>query len=73
MAPTEIVEQVDKMSDDQLERHALTILQRELGVYGLARFLRVYRAGSGDYTQDRHQWLDGLSVEDALRDIPTQR
>lgn len=69
MAPMEMVEQVDKMNDDQLERHALTILQRELGVYGLARFLRVYRAGTGDYTQDRQQWLDGLSVEDALRDV----
>jgi hypothetical protein len=68
MAPMEMVEQVDKMTDDQLERHALTILQHELGVYGLARFLRVYRAGTGDYTQDRPRWLDGLSVEDALRD-----
>jgi hypothetical protein len=69
MAPLEMVEQVDKMNDDQLEHHALTILQRELGVYGLARFLRVYRAGSGDYTQDRHQWLGELSVEEALRDV----
>jgi hypothetical protein len=66
MAPVETVEQVDKMNDDQFEQHALAILQRELGVYGLARFLRVYRAGTGDYTRDRHQWLDGLSVRDAL-------
>jgi hypothetical protein len=66
MAPLETVEQVDKMNDDQFERHALSILQRELGVYGLARFLRVYRAGSGDYTQDRHAWLDGLTIQDAL-------
>ena len=66
MAPVETVEQVDKMSDDQFEQHALAILQRELGVYGLARFLRVYRAGIGDYTRDRHQWLNGLTVQDAL-------
>jgi hypothetical protein len=66
MAPVETVEQVDKMNDDQFEQHALAILQREFGVYGLARFLRVYRAGTGDYTRDRHQWLDGLSVKDAL-------
>jgi len=31
-----------------------------------ARFLRVYRAGSGDYTRDRHQWLDGLTMDDVL-------
>ncbi len=67
MALTEMVQQVDNMTDDQLERHALQILQRELGVYGLARFLRVYRAGSGNYTEERQQWLEGLSVEEALR------
>jgi hypothetical protein len=69
MAPMEMVEQIDTMNDEQLERHALTILQRELGVYGLARFLRVYRAGTGDYTRDRHLWLDGLSIKDALLDV----
>ncbi len=66
MAPIEAVEQIDTMSDDEFTRHALGILSRELGVYGFARFLRVYRAGSGDYTQDRHQWLDGLTVKDIL-------
>jgi len=37
------------MSDENFERHALAILQRELGLDGLARFLRLYRSGSGDY------------------------
>ena len=49
-----------------MAQHALALLQRELGVYGLARFLRVYGAGTGDYTRDRHQLLDGLSVQEAL-------
>ena len=39
---------VGKMSDEDFERHALAILQRELGLDGLARFLRLYRSGSGD-------------------------
>lgn len=63
MAPTEML---DKMSAEEFERYALDILTRELGVYGLARFLRTYRAGSGDYTHDRHQWLDGVTVDEAL-------
>jgi hypothetical protein len=66
MAPNETVAMIDGMSDDEFERHALGILHRELGVYGLARFIRVHRAESGDYTRDRHQWLDGLSVEDVI-------
>ena len=45
----------------------------KLGVYGLARFLRVYRAGAGDYTRDRHQWLDGLTVEELAREFEAPR
>jgi hypothetical protein len=33
---------LEQMTDEQFERHALGIIHRELGVYGLARFLRVY-------------------------------
>ena len=60
---------LEQMTDEQFERHALDILHRELGVYGLARFLRVYRAGSADYTRDRHQWLQGMSVRDLANEF----
>lgn len=45
---------LEKMSDEDFERHALAILQRELGLDGLARFLRLDRASTGDYTRDGH-------------------
>ncbi len=54
-------EQIETMTEEQFERFALDILNREMGLYGLARFLRVYRSGTGDYTRDRNQWLDGLT------------
>jgi hypothetical protein len=54
---------------EDFERHALAVLQRELGLDGLARFLRVYRAGTGDYTRDRHRWLDGATVEDVMAEV----
>ena len=60
---------LEQMTDEQSERHALDILHRELGVYGLARFLRVCRAGTGDYTRDRHQWLKGITVEELAREF----
>ena len=62
-------EQIEQMTDDQFEKHALGILHRELGVYGLARFLRVYRASSGDYTQNRHQWLQGATIQDIAAEL----
>lgn len=60
---------LDRMTDEDFERHALAVLQRELGLDGLARFLRVYRAGTGDYTRDRHRWLDGATVEDVMAEV----
>lgn len=39
--------------DEQFYRHALGVLQRELGPDEVARFLRLTRCGSGDYTHDR--------------------
>ncbi|MGO9897211.1 MAG: hypothetical protein ACLPX8_23720 [Bryobacteraceae bacterium] len=63
MDPTE------KMTDDAFERHAIAILQRELGLDGFARFLRVYRSGSGDYTRDRHRWLEGATIEEIMAEV----
>ena len=60
---------LEKMTDEDFERHALGILRRELGLDGLARFLRVYRAGTGDYTRDRHRWLEGATIQDVMVEV----
>ena len=60
---------VSNMTDEEFERHALAILGRELGVDGVARFLRLYRAGSGDYTRDRHLWLETATVQDIMAEV----
>jgi hypothetical protein len=64
---------VAEMTDEQLRQHALEMLQRALGAGGFARFLRVYRPGSGDYTGDRHKWQKGLSVRQITQDIKKRR
>ena len=55
-----------KMSDEDFERHALAILRRDLGIDGLARFLRLYWASTGDYTRDRHRWLEGTTIDEIM-------
>jgi hypothetical protein len=60
---------LENMSDEDFERHALAVLQRELGLDGLARFLRLYRSGTGDYTRDRHRWLDGATIQDVMAEV----
>jgi hypothetical protein len=41
------------MTDEQLERHTLKLLSKELGPYGMARFLCTFLTATGDYTRDR--------------------
>jgi hypothetical protein len=60
---------LEKMTDEEFERHALSVLRRELGVDGLTRFLRVYRAGTGDYTRDRHRWLAGATIQEIMAEV----
>lgn len=59
---------IEQMSDEQLERHALELLSRELGPHGLARFLRRFRSGTGDYTTERDRWLRETSVQDVANE-----
>jgi hypothetical protein len=64
---------IEQMSDEQLERHALEILSRELGPHGLARFLRVFRSGTGDYTAERKSWLEEATVNDVVKDAGSRQ
>ncbi len=61
------------MTDEEFYRHALEVLQCELGADGLARFLRLSQTGGGDYTHEREQWLNGLSFDDVLQPISASR
>ena len=61
--------QAANMTDEEFERHALSILARELGPDGVARFLRIYRSGTGDYTRDRHLWLKSTTIQDIMAEV----
>ena len=64
---------LETLTDEQFERHALEVLRRELGVDGLARFLRLDRSGFGDYTKDRMQWQKDLTVGQVVDSIKRRR
>jgi hypothetical protein len=67
------VSSLDTMTDEQFERHALEVLRRELGVDGLARFLRLDRSTPGDYTKDRKVWQKDLTVAQILDSVKHRR
>lgn len=35
----------------------------------MIRFIQHFNEGKGDYTKERHQWLDDQSVEDVLQQM----
>ena len=64
---------LESMTDEDFDRHTFAILRRELGLDGLARFLRLNRSGTGDYTRDRHQWLDGITIDDVMGELENRQ
>ncbi len=57
----------------EVNRMAEAILFREMGVTDTLRFLNQFRAGTGDYTKERGQWLDTVSLEQIVSEIKTKR
>lgn len=56
-----------------LNRQAAKILIREMGIVDAQRFLSQFRNASGDYTKERRQWLDGLTLEQIVSEIKAKR
>lgn len=56
-----------------IRRDGIEALLDRLGPVDTIRFLQQYEAGRGDYTQERHRWLDGLGVQDIVEKIERRR
>ena len=52
------------MTPQQIRVAGLAALARELGLVGMIRFMQQFEMGQGNYSKDRHQWLDQYTVED---------
>ena len=71
------------VSDLRMNEHTLTLMQihsaglqalaRELGPVGMVRFLQQYETGKGDYSHERHEWLDGLDSQTIASEILRKR
>jgi hypothetical protein len=48
---------------DELRIAGLEALARELGAVGMVRFLQQFETGWGDYSVERHEWLDQADVQ----------
>jgi predicted nucleic acid-binding protein len=57
----------------EVTRHATDLLMREIGVVDTLRFLGQFRNGSGDYSNERRQLLDDLTLQQVIAEIKKQR
>lgn len=61
------------MTPVELRRQGLKALTNALGYVGMVRFLQQFDAGSGDYSRDRHQWQDSLTVDEVMELVKQRR
>jgi hypothetical protein len=64
---------VEPINLTQVRQRGLEILSRELGPVGLVRFLQQFELGKGNYTEERHQWLDEFTVDEIANQIQKKR
>jgi hypothetical protein len=57
----------------EITKQATEILIREMGPVDAHRFLSQFRVGSGDYTKERGQWLDDLTLPEIVEEIKARR
>lgn len=48
----------------QIRKVGIEVLNRELGPVATIRFLQQYETGKGDYSTERHEWIDKVTIED---------
>jgi hypothetical protein len=64
---------VQMMTPQQIRVAGLAALSRELGLVGMIRFMQQFEMGHGDYSRDRHEWLDTFTVDDIAKMVREKR
>ena len=56
-------------TQQEIIRQGYQALVDSLGVVDAIRFIQHFSPGQGDYTKERHQWLDKISLEDFIAEM----
>lgn len=57
----------------EIIRQGYKALVDSLGVVDAIRFIQHFSPGQGDYTRERHEWLDQTPLEEILTSIKHRR
>ncbi len=56
------------MTPIEINQAGYTALVNALGFDGMIRFLRQFDLGQGDYTTERRQWLDAITLDEIFEE-----
>lgn len=56
-----------------IRRMGIKALTEKLGPVGMVEFIRQFDSGYGDYTKERHEWLDGMDIKSIVKQVETKR
>ena len=56
-----------------IRRMGIEALTEKLGPVGMVEFIRQFDSGYGDYTKERHEWLDGINIETIVKKAEAKR
>ena len=56
---------------NSIRKMGIDALTEKLGPIGMIEFMRQFDSGYGDYTKERHTWLDNLTIEDISKELST--
>ncbi|MFN0197741.1 MAG: hypothetical protein ACKVT0_13435 [Planctomycetaceae bacterium] len=54
---------------EQIRREGLEALRQRLGKAGMIRFRSQFDNGKGNYSKDRHDWVDFTSLESIRKSL----
>ena len=57
------------MTDEEFQVAVLELVLKHLGLGAGARYIMLNLSGKGDYTRDRHLWLDKMTLEEVEKDL----
>ena len=54
---------------DEVRREGFEALRQRLGKADMIRFLQQFETGHGDYSTERHQWVDQIGLDEIRRKV----
>ena len=68
-----MISQTLAKDSNSVRRMGIEALTEKLGPIGMIEFMRQFDSGYGDYTKERHAWLDNMTIEEISNEIRTRQ